>query len=193
MALVKTNVAADTRNDFSFLHPSKPVADFVICKSPDKLQLLIDAIKTNEQVHFVSDGDWSLHDLVMSLIPLCGSAVELYLTTYAIREFPVRQLILAQERGDIKRVVMLLDYRAKVRTPEVFQLAKMNVDSIYLTSIHAKVTVIRAKDCCFTIVGSANWTQNPRIEVGLIRKAEADAVFHIEWIEKIMNDAELFN
>jgi len=190
MALIK--IEDDIKVEDNHLHAETvSTFDMVICRNPDKLKLLVEAIKTSEHVHFISDGDWSMHDLVMQLLTIYKPA-QLYITTYAIREFPIRQLILAQERGEITNVKMLLDYRAKVRTPEVFHLASMNINSIFLTSIHAKVTVIKSDVGCVTIVASANWTQNPRIEAGLVSTNKDVAEFHINWIEKVMTDATIF-
>src|SRR4051812_47429537 len=109
----------------TFFHASDDASDFVVCKSPDKLKLLLSALQPAKQIHFVSDGDWSIHDLTMELLKKYKPA-ELYITTYALREFPVRQLVLAQERKEIMSLKMLLDVRAKMRTPEVFQLANLN-------------------------------------------------------------------
>lgn len=192
MALVKTTeISQAPEDDSEFLYASDAGADFVICKRPDKLKCLLDALVPGKSIRFISDGDWSMHDLVMQLLQTYQPA-EVFITTYAIREFPVRQLILAQQSGLIKEVTMLLDYRAKARTPEVFQLAEMNVRRIALTSIHAKVTVIRSAKGCVSIIGSANWTQNPRIEAGLIGLDAAEANFHINWINKVLEHAEIF-
>ncbi len=187
MAFVKTGkVEQQTNFDDSVRVLDEP-EDFVLCKNPHKLERL-----TGKSTHYISDGDWSMHDLVMQLLQTYKPA-ELFITTYALREFPVRQLILAQERKELLCVKMLLDYRAKARTPEVFQLAEMNMNKIYLTSIHAKVTVLRSAAGCVSIVGSANWTQNPRVEAGVITLDKNVAEFHINWIEKIMDNAEIFN
>lgn len=192
MAFVKIDGLEDDPEDSSaFFHVSKETSDFVVCKSPQKLKILLTALQPGLQVHFVSDGDWSIHDLTMELIKKY-KPVELFITTYAIREFPVRQLVLAQERKEISSLKMLLDVRAKMRTPEVFQLANMNANQIYLTSIHAKVTVIRSDTRCVSIVGSQNWTQNPRIEAGVISLDPAVADFHINWIQNVMDKSEIF-
>jgi hypothetical protein len=190
-ALGKDYLSKPIIDDKPFFKESSEGSDFVICKSPDKLKALLDTLQQDKQVHFISDGDWSLHDMTMELLKKYKPA-ELYITTYAIREFPVRQLVLAQERREIICLKMLLDVRAKMRTPEVYQLANMNANKISLTSIHAKVTVIKSTAGCVTIVGSQNWTQNPRIEAGVVSLEPAVAEFHINWIEKAMENAEIF-
>lgn len=191
MALVKTADIAISDMDINHCHASTDSQDFVVCKRPDKLEALLNALSPGLCVHYVSDGDWSMHDLVMELIKKYQPA-DVFITTYALREFPMRQLVLAQDRGDINKIFMLLDYRAKARTPEVFHLAAQNVNKIVMTSIHAKVSVIKSPSGCVSIVGSANWTQNPRIEAGVISLDTAIADFHIEWIEKVMNNGEIF-
>lgn len=191
MALVKTEISNVPDKPLDSILATVSGVDVVLCKSPDKLQRLLQSLQEGKQVHYVSDGDFSMHDIVMELLKEYKPA-ELWITTYALREFPVRQLILAQERKDLLCVKMLIDYRAKMRTPEVFQLAQMNVNQIYLTSIHAKVTVIRSSVGTVTVVTSANWTQNPRIECGVISLEKEVAEFHINWIEKVMDNAEIF-
>lgn len=192
MALVKTKeVIQPSDDDTQFLFTSDEISDMVICKSPEKLQLLINSLKINKQVFYVSDGDWSMHDLVMCLLTWYKPA-DLYFTTYAIRELPIRQLIMAQDRGELSSINMILDYRAKTRTPEVFQLANMNANKVVLTNIHAKVTVLKSDAGSITIVGSSNWTANPRIEAGVVNVNEALADFHIKWMKKLLNNAEVF-
>jgi phosphatidylserine/phosphatidylglycerophosphate/cardiolipin synthase-like enzyme len=188
MALFEINKKLTT-NDIGTAN-NKNTNDFVICKSPDKLKKLIDSIGNNN-VWYVSNGDWSMHDLLMELLILVNP-VELYITTYALREFAVRQMVLAIEKGLIKNVHMLLDYRAQRRTPDVYQFAQNNFTNIKLTSVHAKVCVLKAVDKCITITGSANWTQNPRIESGVITDDYNVGMFNINWIKNIMKDAEIF-
>lgn len=191
MALVTINTDESREDDSSFFFEEEDNWQGVICKSPDKLQRLIAALQPGKLVHYISDGDWSTHDLVMSLLQTYKPA-ELFISTYALRELPVRQLILAQQRKEVTGINMLLDYRAKARTPEVFQLASMNVNSIVLTSIHAKVTVIKSEAGTVTISGSANWTHNPRIEQGTISLDKGCGEFHISWMKKVMENGELF-
>jgi hypothetical protein len=190
MAFVKTNKVEQSKDEDFFIAGSGN-EDFVICKSPDKLKRLLSALHPDRDVHYISDGDWSLHDLIMQLLKEYRPA-ELFLTTYAIREFSIRQLIMAMDRKELTAINMLLDYRAKVRTPEVYQLANMNVNKICLMAIHAKITVMRSPKGCVTIVGSTNLTSNPRVEAGVISLNPGVAAFYINNIQKLMNNAEIF-
>lgn len=191
MAFVKTIEEKKDLAENDFLHASGQPEDFVICKNPDKLAALLSKLNKEKQLHYVSDGDWSTHDLIMQLLKQLKPA-ELFLTTYAIREFSIRQLVLAIERKELISINMIADYRAKMRTPEVYQLASQNMNKICLHSIHAKVTVLRSPHGSATIVGSSNLTSNPRIEAGVITLDPEVAKFHMNWITKIMENAEIF-
>ena len=190
MAFVKTSKVEQAK-DADFFIPGNGNEDFVICKSPDKLKRLLSSLHPDRDVHYMSDGDWSLHDLIMQLLKEYRPA-ELFLTTYAIREFSIRQLIMAMERKELVAINMLLDYRAKVRTPEVYQLASMNLNKICLMAIHAKITVMRSPKGSVTIVGSTNLTSNPRVEAGVISLNKSVAEFYINNIQKLMDNAEIF-
>lgn len=191
MAFVKTVTIKKEMDENTFLHSSGQSEDFVICKNPEKLAALLSKLNKEKQLHYVSDGDWSTHDMINQLLKQLKPA-ELYLTTYAIREFSIRQIVLAMERKELISVNMIADYRAKMRTPEVYQLAANTMNKICLHSIHAKVTVLRSPYGCATIVGSSNLTSNPRIEAGVISLDPEVANFHINWITKIMENAEIF-
>lgn len=184
------NEAPDPLGSF-FLKADDP-NDFVVCKSPEKLQKVLNELEDEKTVEFVTRGDWSLIDMVIQLLKKFQPA-NLFIATYAIREFPIRQLILAQERGEISSIKMLLETRAKVRTPDVYQLASMNMNKICLTDLHAKATVIRSPVGSVTITGSQNFTSNPRLENGLISLGNKRAEFNINWITTIMDDAEILD
>lgn len=184
---VETKTGTETPGVLSIVVPESSV----ICKSPGKLKLLLEKIAPGTSTHYVSKGDWSMHDLVMQLLKKYQPA-ELFISTYALRETPVRQLVMAIDRKEISSIKMLLDYRAKVRTPQVYELAQMNINQIYLTSVHAKVCVLRSAAGSITIAGSANWTTNPKIEYGVVTMNEQIAEFNIDWMQNIMNDAEIF-
>jgi len=166
-------------------------AEFIICKSPGKLKILVDRIEEGKDLHYISSGDWSMHDLLAAVLNRFAPA-KLYLSTYALREYSVRQLILGLDSGKLTEVNMLVDYRAQIRVPEVYQLAAHNATTIRLLSIHAKVMVLTGNGLSLTLVGSANWTNNPRVEAGVISLNKSAANFHINWMKKLIEHAEIF-
>jgi hypothetical protein len=188
MAIIKTKQIVN--EEFESYCLEDEVVDFVICKRPDKLKNLIAAIQPNKQVHFVSNGDFSQYDLVIELLNVYYPA-EVYITTFALREYATKQLINAIDKNKIVALNVLLETRIKTRD-DVYEIAKKNFTKVGLTSIHAKVTVIKSPKGCVVICGSANWTKNARIENGIISMSENVANFHIDWITKTMDNAEIF-
>lgn len=176
---------------------AKPFAAFtaagtaVICKSPKKLERLLQAVEPGCNVHYLSDGYFSLHDLVISLVKKYAP-VKVYFSTYALRELPTRQLVMCIKDQLITSLEVVLDYKAQVKSAEVNAFAKMNFTRLGLKPIHAKVCVIQNDDISISIVGSANWTVNPKVEAGVICGVKSIADFHIDWICKMINDEPLF-
>ena len=157
-------------------------------------QALVDAIPSiekGESIHYVSMGEWSTHDLIAHLLKFTGPA-HLYACTWSITEHPIRQLVRMGSAGELISINMLMDWRTKVRCPEALQLARANFAEIKVANCHAKVSVLQNDDWKISIVGSANYTNNPRIEAGVIVDDEQIAAFHKEWISAEMAGANPF-
>jgi hypothetical protein len=183
-------VASDgSANTVASSRPSR----MIVAKRPEKLQGLLNAIQDNPgtDIHFVSRGDWNLHDFFNSVLPWYQPA-DLYLTTYAIYEFPIRQILLARQANELSSVHMVLDARCKARMVETFVLAQMMSNRIGVTPCHAKIFVLKGPNGCITKVGSQNWTNNPRIEAGVVSTNPAVANFYIDFINNILDHAHPF-
>lgn len=157
----------------------------------DRCEKTIGDIKMDECIHYVSAGEWSMHDVLIHLLNQTGSA-DVWIASWSITEDPCRQLIKAIDAGAIKNLSILFDWRVKIRCPEAHQLAKATATQCYLTSCHAKTTVIQNDKWNIAIIGSANYTNNPRIESGIISCNQIAANFHREWIQKTIDRADPF-
>lgn len=168
-----------------------PGSDAVVtARKPDKLKEVVRAIDIYKHFHFISDGSWSLHDLLLSIIDQYAPA-DVWITTYSITQFPASILAGLVSDGKIKQLKILMDYRAKDRYPAVEQLIS-NVSELKLTPIHAKIFILQNQNNSIIIIGSANWTTNKRIELGIVDRNRETADKHIEWITKKMKDADPF-
>lgn len=187
LAIINTEVAAAAVD--RVFNSSSPEA-VVTARAPDKLKQVVDAMAKYNHFHFISDGSWSLHDFLLSIIDQYAPA-EVWITTYSITQFPASILASMVDEGKITQLKVLMDYRAKDRYPAVEQLIS-NVSELKLTPIHAKVFIIKNKTRSLLLIGSANWTANKRIEIGIVDNNSMTADMHIEWITKKMNDADPF-
>lgn len=162
-----------------------------IGKSLLVLAEMVDELDHNQSVQYCTGGRWSMHEMVRMILLKTGTA-KVWMTTWTITEEPMRVLLDLIKTGYISELSAVLDYRIEKRKPEAFQLASNIITRIKLTKCHAKVAVIKNDDWSVTIVGSANFSKNPRIEAGVIFTDAASADFHIQWIDDVIDGKEVF-
>ncbi len=148
---------------------------------------LLGEIFPGSNVHFYSGGNWSLHELVSFLFTVTGPA-DLFFSTWALREEPVRSLLLLKDAGIATSISCLLDSRSTQRDNNSVLLAQSNFNKVGFTRCHAKVTVLRNDMWGIAINGSQNYTKNPRIECGVISCDKSIADFHVNWMRNELHD-----
>lgn len=158
-----------------------------MAESVETLRAVVGNVEPDQVIKFVTNGAWSMHDLLGYLLQKTGPA-RIYLSTWTITETPVRVLCNLKEQGLITELHCVLDYRTKDRTPKPFQLLSGVANRVKLTKCHAKVTVIENDAWGISIVGSANYSKNPRLEAGTIFTTKHDAVFDRAWLERTLDD-----
>jgi len=188
-------------NDLVIKDPVKPQRGSVktvgpslmkIGRSRQKLEEVFGVINQDSSIHYASFGDWSTHDLLFYLIQQTGPA-KVYFTTWAISEFAIRQLYLFIEQGLILELKGIFDYRNGIRKPAELQFLQKITTDIKPAKCHAKVTVIENDRWGICVVGSANYTRNPRIEAGVLCSDRRVAMFHRDWILNELNDTSSFD
>ncbi len=161
-------------------------------KITERVQEVIGAVAMGDTIHYVSLAEWSMHDLLFHLLRQTGPA-DVYVATWSVSEDAVRQLIAKVNDGSIRKISGVFDWRVKLRNPEALALAKFNIADIRLTTCHAKVTVIENDHWSIVIVGSANYTNNPRIEAGVISCDKTAAEFHKTWMLEELKRSDPFD
>jgi hypothetical protein len=164
----------------------------VIGKANEKLHQVFGKVIENHSVHFASLGDWSTHDLLFFLLEQTGPA-RVYFTTWAISEYAIRQLYQFIEQGLILELKGIFDYRNGIRKPAELQFLQKITTDIKAAKCHAKVTVVENDQWGISVVGSANYTRNPRIEAGVLCCDKAVAAFHRDWILKELCNTSAFD
>lgn len=165
---------------------------FKIGKANVKLQDVFGTINQDQVIPYVSLGDWSTHDLLFFLLEQTGPA-RVWFTTWAISEYAIRQLYQFVEHGMILQLKGIFDYRNGVRKPAELQFLQQITTEIKPAKCHAKVTVIENDDWGISIVGSANFTRNPRIEAGVLFTCRNVAEFEKNWIERELANKSVFD
>lgn len=160
-------------------------------KSRKDLEATIRELEHDQALQFANAGRWSMHQLLEYMLAKTGPAC-VWMTTWTITEEPMRCLLQLLKSGAITELNALLDYRIEKRKPEAFQLASKIITRIKLVKCHAKVLVIQNKEWSVTVLGSANFSNNPRIEAGSIFTDKSSAEFHKEWINDVIAGKEVF-
>ena len=163
-----------------------------IGKANEKLHQVFGKVVDGQSVHYASLGDWSTHDLLFFLLEQTGPA-RVYFTTWAISEYAIRQLYQFIEQGVILDLKGIFDYRNAIRKPAELQFLQKITTDIKAAKCHAKVTVIENDNWGISVVGSANYTRNPRIEAGVLCCDKTVAAFHRDWILKELSNASAFD
>ena len=163
-----------------------------IGKAGEKLSQVFGKVVDGQSVHYASLGDWSTHDLLFFLLEQTGPA-RVYFTTWAISEYAIRQLYGFIEHGLILELKGIFDYRNGIRKPAELQFLQKITTDIKAAKCHAKVTVIENDNWGISVVGSANYTRNPRIEAGVLCCDKSVAAFHRDWILKELSNTSAFD
>ena len=172
--------------------PFKGTNLLTIGKANEKLHQVFGKVVDGQSVHYASLGDWSTHDLLFFLLEQTGPA-RVYFTTWAISEYAIRQLYQFIEHGLILELKGIFDYRNGIRKPAELQFLQKITTDIKAAKCHAKVTVIENDHWGISVVGSANYTRNPRIEAGVLCCDKTVAAFHRDWILKELSNTSAFD
>jgi hypothetical protein len=132
---------------------------------------------------FISFGQWSLAHILIYILSLTGPA-DVYATTYGLSPDVVRKLVEAKEKGMIREMTMVMDWKIRTYKAEAYFVAEQNFKT-RLCSIHAKVTVVINETWGVIIQGSANYTRNNKIENNIITVDRERAIMHAQWISKL--------
>lgn len=143
-------------------------------------------------VHFSVKGEWSLHELFAAAIKQTGPA-HVAISSYAMSETAARTLSVLKDTGQILSLKCVIDNRIETRTAGSLQLLRSLCSRMTLCPCHAKLTLIYNDEKCIVILGSANYTENKRFEVGFITTSRTVLNFHKNWIENALNEYGAYN
>lgn len=159
---------------------------FATGASLDLIETTIGQLRPGASIFFKTDGAWSNIELLEYILAQTGPA-DVYFTTWSISAEAITRFTSWQQRGVINDLVAILDSGIRNRKPEIYQQATGAFRKLKTAACHAKVTVIRSDNHHITLMGSANYTKNPRIETGVIILSEDLAEANIYWILEVLN------
>ena len=173
----------------SFVLPADLEPEFILGKGSIAVAEKFGILEPNKFYTYMSNGDWSMYHLVNHFLTQTGPA-DIYLATWSISEFSARQLADWLNTGRIKSIIALVDTHSQNRHAGAFHLAKHSFSKIKVAYCHAKVTVLQSQTHNISINASANWTENPRIESGIVTTDKYTAQAHKKWITEMVEKSE---
>jgi len=140
------------------------------------------AIKTNGQSDAGSYFNYALKNW--------DEITEMYLATWTISKQNIKRIKEGIETGKVKRLVMVFSSTLKAANPSLYANLMLNLNgfkNVELKEInsHAKTYSMTNGSDYITISGSANWSENPRIENYLILNDKELFNHHKEWMTEL--------
>ncbi|RYE26848.1 MAG: hypothetical protein EOP45_03095 [Sphingobacteriaceae bacterium] len=169
--------------------PFDSVCEFTAAKELDVIRAKIGELLPGRSVWFKTDGAWSNYHLLEYILNLTGPA-EVYFTTWAISEVAITKFLALKEAGLITDLYAVIDTGLRNRKPQVYQQAVAAFPKLKIAHCHAKATVVISKTHQITFIGSANYTRNPRKEVGVILWDNEISQANAAWIKEEINGTD---
>jgi len=116
---------------------------------------------------FSSEGTFSMHELLEFLLQKTGPAT-VRIMSFSITEVAIRSFLNLMENGSIEKLECIFDLTVKRHRLGLLYFMNNVVSAISLTKNHSKLILIQNSDWMLSVVGSANFNVNDKIEAGVI-------------------------
>lgn len=158
-------------------------ADFETAIELEAIKNTIGSLTPGRSVWFKTDGAWSSYHLLEYILQLTGPA-EVCFTTWSISEVAITKFLRWKADGLITGLSAVIDVGLRNRKPQIYQQAVQAFKNLKIAHCHAKATVVVNDTHHITFIGSANYTKNPRKEVGVIIWDKSIALANMNWIKE---------
>ena len=153
----------------------------------------IGRLQPDMDVHFVSAGAWSLHDLIRYAIQQTGGPADVLAFTWSITQSAVDAVIDMKAAGRIGAFELVMDAAQKKLSRGAFEAIRPHCRRVRLCQIHAKGFLLVAGDWRVVCVTSQNMTTNPRHEAGVVSTDPAVYAFHHAWLDALLAGGDPLN
>jgi len=144
----------------------------------------IGSIEPEKSIVFISAGSWALHDLLRYVLLQTGPA-DVDAFTWSISIPGATQIINLIESGQIRHFSFIAHVMMKKWSAAATEMLKNHAERLHLSHIHAKGFILRNDNWRVSVISSANYTNNPAIEGGIISTSPAVWELNRKWIEAI--------
>ena len=146
-------------------------------------------------LHIVNNASADFWDFIPYLASLMGPA-HMHASTWSMNRTNAREMLELLDRGQLLDVALLTGSYFKTREHAVYATLAAGLlergQRILAFWNHAKILVLQNERAAIVVEGSANFTQNPRIEQYVVTHSRELAEFHRSWMEEMFIDAARF-
>lgn len=163
--------------------------EFISASELEAIRNKIGQIQEGQSIWFKTDGAWSNYHLLEYILQITGPAL-VYFTTWSISEIAITKFLNWKSSGHIIDIYAVIDAGLRNRKPEIYHRAVKAFPNLKIAHCHAKATVIESGTHHIAFIGSANYTKNPRKEVGVVIWSKEIADANKNWILDEINGAQ---
>ena len=129
-----------------------------------------------------------LYNLLEWTLKQTGKA-DITVMTFSISEEFIRKVWQLKEKGLIRNITVILDFKAIQKTHNIMRFAGNVFTEMYYAKTHAKLVLIENDLHNISIVGSQNFTRGNREENGIVLNDPSVFVTYKTEIERIKNQS----
>ena len=137
--------------------------------------------------HVLVDGSFDFWTWVPGIVHELGTAEQFYGATWAMNGRNVQELLSLMDAGKLKEVAMITGrFFKRVRIAAYIHMVeglKKRGGRYVIFRNHAKIILIHKRPHWITVEGSANFTDNPRLEQYTVTNDWGLYAFHRKWME----------
>lgn len=155
-------------------------------------EVILELPKAGESLHIVSNGSFDYFNIIPRIIDLSiyDYCEEFYFSTWTMSHENVLRIWEEFDAGRIKKVTGLTGEYFRTRESATYTILAMGCEErgqrCYANKNHSKVSLVKCGHDHYVIEGSANFTNNPRIEQFSLTNHQELYNFHKEWMEKLL-------
>jgi hypothetical protein len=150
------------------------------------LSLTVGEINQEETIHFFSNSEWSMPDLIDYITNQIGPC-SLRLTSFSFTLPALVHIKNLIELRLINKVQFLIDKSVLHQQGKIQQLKLMPIE-VKLLKCHAKIVLLENENYKLVVVSSANINRNPRWEAGSIMTSKLAYDFYSNKYDEIWNN-----
>jgi predicted kinase len=148
------------------------------------LSAVLPNIQEGQTIHLVHHGGFSCEQLILAMVDRIGPA-HLRAATWVVSRIPAYRIVKANRAGHILSARFILDVRENLYQPQALDIlaTAFGRESVRMTELHSKAYWLENDSASIAIIGSANLSENPRIEILTVTSSKDIGGFWRNWFE----------